>query len=59
VVSIFVYIVDGISNDGTRSFIEELKKEFSQLERIDNPLRFTSFAFNLGIQAKKAEYYQI
>jgi GT2 family glycosyltransferase len=58
-VSVSVSSVDGMRNDGTRELINELKKEFSQLERIDNPSRFTPFAFNLGIQSKKADYYQI
>jgi len=56
----FVYIIDGMSDDGTREEIESLKIEYPTLSLINNEKKLTPFAFNLGIYAcPHADYYQI
>ena len=55
-----VYVVDGMSNDSTRSIVSSLKLEFKTLHLIDNLKKLTPYAFNLGIfQNKDADYIQI
>lgn len=55
-----VYIVDGMSDDGTREIIETLIMLNSNVHLIDNPKRLTPFAFNLGIHAGgKVDFVQI
>jgi len=46
-----VYVVDGMSDDGTRETISELMKTNGRISLIDNPKQLTPFAFNLGIHA--------
>ena len=46
-----VYVVDGMSNDGTREKIHSLKAKYSTLNLVDNVKQLTPFAFNLGILA--------
>lgn len=57
---IAVYVVDGMSNDGTREKVIELKTKYPSLELVDNEKQLTPFAFNLGIYAGgKVDYVQI
>ncbi len=46
-----VFVVDGMSEDGTRELVETLSLEFPSLHLIDNEKRLTPFAFNIGIKA--------
>lgn len=46
-----VFVVDGMSNDGTREIVEEIKSRFIGLELVDNSKQLTPFAFNIGIKA--------
>ncbi len=58
--SIQVFVVDGMSDDGTRIKVENLKAEYSSLQFIDNVKQLTPFAFNLGIYAGgKVDFVQI
>ncbi len=58
--SIQVFVVDGMSGDGTRIKVENLKSEYSSLQLIDNVQQLTPFAFNLGIYAGgKVDFLQI
>lgn len=58
--SINVYVVDGMSDDGTREKITELIHRYPTLKIIDNVKQLTPFAFNLGIYAdKEADFIQI
>lgn len=50
-VKLSVYVVDGMSDDGTREIIEKLIKEYATLYLVDNIKQLTPFAFNLGIYA--------
>lgn len=58
--TVSVYVVDGRSDDGTRKLLEQLQTEFPTLHIVDNALKVTPVAFNLGIHAAGvADYYQI
>ena len=55
-----VFIVDGMSDDGTRQIVLDLKENYPFLHLIDNINLLTPFAFNLGIYAGgKVDYVQI
>jgi GT2 family glycosyltransferase len=55
-----VFVVDGMSDDGTIVVIRELQAEFPGLELIENTLQLTPYAFNLGIYAGgKTDFVQI
>lgn len=54
-----VYVVDGMSDDGTRELVLELMHEYPGLALVDNVKQLTPFAFNLGIYQQKADYIQI
>ena len=55
-----VHVVDGMSDDGTREVVSELKSIYSSLELVDNLKQLTPYAFNLGIHAEgKVDYIQI
>jgi GT2 family glycosyltransferase len=56
---LYVTIVDGLSDDGTRELISELKKKYNTLQLVDNKKQLTPYAFNLGINNLKADFYQI
>ena len=55
-----VFVIDGLSDDGTRLKIESLKMNHSTLKVIDNHRQQTPFAFNLGVKAdNEADFIQI
>ena len=55
-----VFVVDGMSIDGTREIIEALTEKYDSLFLIDNEKKLTPFAFNLGIKAGgKVDFVQI
>ncbi len=57
---IVVHVVDGMSNDGTREKINDLKQTYPSLVLVDNEKQLTPFAFNLGIKScVDATHYQI
>lgn len=58
-IEINTIVVDGMSNDGTRALLEQLKLNYSNLHLVDNINQLTPFAFNLGIHFKQADFYQI
>jgi succinoglycan biosynthesis protein ExoA len=51
-----VIVIDGMSNDGTRDILPQLKDQFPELVIIDNPDKIVSKAMNFGIQNAKGEY---
>lgn len=53
--SLEVFLVDGMSNDGTRDVIEKYAEEHPFLHLIDNPMRVAPYALNTGIKASKGE----
>ena len=54
-----VFVVDGMSDDGTREKVNQLQSRYPSLSLIDNKKQLTPFAFNLGIHASKADFIQI
>ncbi len=54
-----VFVVDGMSDDGTRELILSLENQFPNLKLVDNEKKLTPFAFNLGIYEVPADYIQI
>lgn len=55
-----VFVVDGMSDDGTRTKVQELLTKYPGLHLVDNKEQLTPFAFNLGIQAGgEVDYVQI
>lgn len=57
---LFVYIVDGMSDDGTRELIQSLIQDYLNLSLVDNERQLTPFAFNLGIKNRlDADFQQI
>lgn len=54
-----IIVVDGMSDDGTRSLVQELIKKYDNLFLVDNLNKMTPFAFNLGIQSIDFDYVQI
>ncbi len=59
-VEMSVFVVDGMSDDGTRDKVLELTEKYVRLHLVDNEKQLTPYAFNLGIYAGgKADYIQI
>ena len=54
-----VFVVDGMSDDGTREHVLALENQFSNLKLIENQKKMTPFAFNLGICQVPSDYIQI
>ncbi len=54
-----VFVVDGMSDDGTREIVLELEHEYPHLKLVDNVKKLTPFAFNLGIYQVPADFIQI
>ncbi|MCE3296449.1 MAG: hypothetical protein K0R65_2163 [Crocinitomicaceae bacterium] len=55
-----VYVVDGMSDDGTREVINSLCAQHDNVHLVDNTLKLTPYAFNLGIKAGgQCDYVQI
>jgi len=52
-----VLVVDGMSEDKTRKIVKrfQIRNPKFQLRLLDNPKRFTNFAWNLGIKESKGE----
>lgn len=50
-----VFVVDGMSEDGTRKIIKQYTERFPFINLLDNYKRTTSSAFNRGIKAAKGD----
>lgn len=50
-----VIVVDGMSDDGTRSIVDDFSSRDPRVRLIDNPKRTTPYAMNNGIRAAKGE----
>ncbi len=56
---LFIAVVDGMSDDGTRDVIKKLAEKYPCVHLIDNPDKITPVAMNLGINAADSEYVMI
>ena len=55
-----VFVVDGMSDDNTRTLVRQLRSKYPTLKLVDNTKQLTPFAFNLGIYAGgEVDYVQI
>jgi GT2 family glycosyltransferase len=55
-----VFVVDGMSDDGTRDLVKQLMHKYSDLFLIDNLHKLTPFAFNKGIkESGEVDFVQI
>lgn len=50
-----ILIVDGMSSDGTRGFLNTLASKYPNIRIIDNPERITSYALNRGVCVARGE----
>lgn len=57
-VEINVFVIDGMSDDGTREKINELQSGFSSLHLVDNEKKVAPTAFNIGVKAIDSDYIQ-
>lgn len=48
-----ILLVDGMSNDNTRTIINEYTKQYSFIKLLDNPNKIVPYAMNIGIKACK------
>ena len=55
-VDIEILVVDGMSEDNTRSIIQTVQKEFAEISLIDSPQRYQVFGINLAIDRARGEY---
>lgn len=54
-----VLVIDGISEDKTREIIREYSRKCSFIKLLENPKKFTNFAFNIGIRESMGEIIMI
>ena len=54
-----ILVVDGMSQDGTRSILNKYASEYACIKIIDNPDKITPKAFNLGIKNSTGEIITI
>lgn len=54
-----VLVVDGMSDDGTRSILARLSSEHPEIKVLDNPKRSTPCAFNVAIANSRGAYLLI
>lgn len=50
-----IIFIDGMSTDLTRKYINDFKKEFSNVYLVDNPYKTVPFALNIGIKNAKGD----
>lgn len=58
-IQLSVFVVDGLSDDGTRDKVLQLIKIYPSLHLVDNQMQLTPFAFNIGIAQQEFDYLQI
>ena len=50
-----ILLVDGLSKDNTREIIKNYQNRYPFIKLLDNPKKFTPFAWNMGIKNAKGE----
>ena len=51
-----IMVVDGGSTDNTCALVREMSSRCANIRLLDNPKRYQSAAFNIGVQASNAPY---
>ncbi len=51
-----IFVIDGMSDDGTRKILEKYSKKYPNLKIIDNINKTQPYAFNMGIKASSGDY---
>ena len=51
-----VFVIDGMSGDGTRGIVEIYADTYPFIKLIDNPERYVPFALNRGIEVSSGDY---
>jgi glycosyltransferase involved in cell wall biosynthesis len=51
-----VIVVDGMSNDGTREMLSDLRRRYANLRVLDNPQRIVPTALNIGVRAARGKW---
>ena len=54
-----VLVIDGVSEDKTREIVKGYSRKYPFIKLIENPKKFTNFAFNIGIKQAKGEIIMI
>ena len=54
-----IIVVDGASDDGTRTLLDTLREGAGNLIVLDNPQRITAVGMNVGIRAARGEFVAI
>lgn len=57
--NIEVLVIDGLSNDSTRSIVNKLSESYPKVQLVDNPRKKTPYALNLGIGNATGDYILI
>jgi glycosyltransferase involved in cell wall biosynthesis len=57
--SLEILVADGLSEDRTREIVRDLEREHGNVRLLDNEVRITPAAMNLGIQEGRGEYLMI
>jgi len=55
-VDVEILVVDGMSNDNSRSIVRSIQNETLSVQLIDNPSRFQAHGINLAIDYAKGDY---
>ena len=50
-----ILVVDGLSQDNTREIVEGYSLRYPYIKLLNNPKRYTPFAFNIGIKNSTTE----
>lgn len=54
-----ILVVNGMSEDRTKEIVEEYRKKYPFIKPLENPKKYTNFAFNIGVKESKGEIIMI
>ena len=52
-----IFVVDGMSDDGTRDVVRQLSEADRRVKLLDNPRRIVPTAMNIGLKAARGEFF--
>lgn len=50
-----IFLIDGLSTDGTREIIEQYKNQYEFIKLLDNPYKTVPYALNIGLKHAKGD----